>query len=330
MAEPAGSGGKTLRDPGVRFRRMLAIVTFLAARERVKLSELAEQFNMSESDIERELMLVSMCGLPPYSPDQLIDVLVLDDVVEARIPDYFHRPRQLTATDGLSLLTAGRTLLAVPGADTDGPLARALSKLSDALGGSDGGVAVELDAPLLLADVQRANDGREQIRIMYYSATRDAISSRVVDPLSVFIDAGHWYLAAYCHSSLKTLTFRVDRIEAIEPTGNPANPPVASQPAGSGSSVAPNQPVRVAAGADTEAVTITVGPRARWVTENYPTEQVDELKSGKLRITLTVAGDAFLERLLLRLGNDVTVNRPPAKKSLQAEVAQRILARYDT
>lgn len=307
------------RDPGARFRRVLAMVTFLAARKQVKLREIAEQFNMSEADVERELMLVSMCGLPPYSPDQLIDVLVLDDVVEARIPEYFQRSRQLTATDGLSLLAAGKTLLAVPGADTNGPLARALQKLSDALGGADGGVAVELDAPLLLADVQRANDAREQIEITYYSATRDATSTRVVDPLSVFVDAGHWYLAAYCYSSEKSLTFRIDRIEAVAPTGKAANPPVEPEP---------NQPVRVAPGADTETVTITVGPRNRWVIENYPTEQVDELKSGKLRITLTVAGDAFLERLLLRLGDDVTINRPVTKKSLQADVAQRILQRY--
>jgi proteasome accessory factor C len=295
------------------------MVTWLAARENAKLSEIAEQFGMTEDDVERDLMLVSMCGLPPYSPDQLIDVLIIDDVVEARIPEYFHRPRQLTASDALSLLTAGRTLMAVPGADTAGPLARALDKLSDALGGADGGVAVELDAPLLLADVQAANDAREQIEITYYSATRDATSTRVVDPLSVFVDAGHWYLAAYCHSSTKTLTFRIDRIEALTRTGKPAEPPVDAEP---------NQPVRVAPGADTEAVTLTVGPHGRWVVENYPTEQVDELKSGKLRITLTIAGDAFLERLLLRLGNDVTVNRPVAKKTMQADAAKRILARY--
>ena len=84
----------------------------------------------------------------------------------------------------------------------------------------------------------------------------------------------------------------------------------------------------MASGADTETVTITVGPQGRWVTENYPVEQVDELKSGKLRITLTIAGDAFLERLLLRLGTDVTVNKPASKKSMQADAAKRILARY--
>jgi proteasome accessory factor C len=296
------------------------MVTWLAARQSAKLSEIAEQFAMSEEDVERDLMLVSMCGLPPYSPDQLIDVLIIDDVVEARIPDYFHRPRQLTASDALSLLTAGRTLLAVPGADQSGPLASALDKLSDSLGGTSGGVAVELDAPLLLDEVQRAADNIEQIEITHYSAAKDTISVRVVDPISVFNDAGHWYLEAFCHQADKVLTFRVDRIEQVTPTGKAPSRPKKPQKRG---------PVQPAPGADTEFVTITVGPHGRWVGETYPVEEVDQLKSGKLRITLTVAGDAFLDRLLLRLGPDVVVNRPPAKKDALAQVATRILARYE-
>ncbi|HVV35205.1 MAG TPA: WYL domain-containing protein [Acidimicrobiales bacterium] len=307
------------RDPGLRFRRLLAMVTWLAARQNAKLSEIAEQFSMSEDDVERDLMLVSMCGLPPYSPDQLIDVLIVDDVVEARIPEYFHRPRQLTANDALSLLTAGRTLLAVPGNETSGPLARALDKLSASLGGADGGVAVELDAPLLLDEVQRAVDNVEQIEITHYSAAKDTISTRTVDPISVFNDAGHWYLEAFCHQADKVLTFRVDRIEALHPTGKAPARPKKSQQKGH---------VQPAPGADTETVTITVGPHGRWVTENYPVESVDELKSGKLRITLTVSGDAFLDRLLLRLGPDVVVNRPAAKKDALAKAARRVLARY--
>ena len=308
------------RDPGLRFRRLLAMVTWLAARKSAKLSELAEQFNMSEDDIERELMMVSMCGLPPYSPDQLIDVLVIDDVVEARIPEYFHRPRQLTASDALSLLTAGRTLLAVPGADQSGPLARALDKLSDALGGADGGVAVELDKPLLLDAVQQANDNVEQIEMEFYSAARDVVTTRVVDPISVFNESGHWYLEAFCHQADKVLTFRVDRIESVRTTGKPSAPPKRRQP---------RKPVHVAPGPDTESVTLTVGPQGRWITENYPTEQVDELKSGKLRVKLTITGDAFLDRLLLRLGPDVVVNRPASKKDALQQIASRILRRYE-
>jgi proteasome accessory factor C len=198
-------------------------------------------------------------------------------------------------------------------------LARALDKLSDALGGSDGGVAVELDAPLMLAEVQRAAEAIEQIEITHYSAAKDTTSQRVVDPISVFNDAGHWYLEAYCHQAEKVLTFRVDRIEDVRPTGEPPAPP---------SKRKRRAPGRPAPGADTETVTITVGAQDRWITEYYSVEQVDELKSGKLRVTLPVAGDAFLDRLLLRLGPDVTVNRPAARKYALANAASRILARY--
>jgi proteasome accessory factor C len=136
----------------------------------------------------------------------------------------------------------------------------------------------------------------------------------------VFNDAGHWYLEAFCHQADKVLTFRVDRIEAVTPTGKAPARPKKPQKHDPG--------MYSATSADTETVTITVGSHGRWVTENYPVEQVDELKSGKLRITLTVSGDAFLDRLLLRLGPDVIVNRPAAKKDALAQAANRILARY--
>jgi proteasome accessory factor C len=172
----------------------------------------------------------------------------------------------------------------------------------------------------LLEDVQRANDNVEQIEIEFYSWARDVTTTRVVDPISVFNEAGRWYLEGFCHQADKVLTFRVDRIEAMRTTGEPSSPPKQREA---------RKPVLVSPGPDTESVTITVGPQGRWITEYYPTEQVDELKSGKLRVTLTVTGDAFLERLLLRLAPDVTVNKPAARKDTLAQTAERILARYE-
>jgi predicted DNA-binding transcriptional regulator YafY len=48
-----------------------------------------------------------------------------------------------------------------------------------------------------------------------------------------------------------------------------------------------------------------------------------------MRVKLPVTGDAWLDRLLLRLGPDVVVNRPVEKKDALAQVAQRILNRYE-
>jgi predicted DNA-binding transcriptional regulator YafY len=62
------------------------------------------------------------------------------------------------------------------------------------------------------------------------------------------------------------------------------------------------------------------------VASQYPTEAVEELGGGRLRVSLRVSGDAWLARLLLRLGPDAeVVEGDPAPA---AASACRILRRY--
>jgi hypothetical protein len=48
----------------------------------------------------------------------------------------------------------------------------------------------------------------------------------------------------------------------------------------------------------------------------------------RIELELFVGGDAWLERLLLRLGPDARVIDPPEDRSLAAAAARRILDRY--
>ena len=79
--------------------------------------------------LDDDLALVLMIGVPPYSPGDYLDVVDDGEVVTIRLADYFSRPLRLTPAEGLALLAAGRALLAVPGRRSDGPLATALAKL---------------------------------------------------------------------------------------------------------------------------------------------------------------------------------------------------------
>ena len=49
---------------------------------------------------------------------------------------------------------------------------------------------------------------------------------------------------------------------------------------------------------------------------------------GRLEVDLVVGGDAWLERVLLRLGPGGRVVDPPGDATLAAEAATRILKRY--
>jgi len=321
-------------DAGERLRRLLAIMPWLAARGTATFEEIGERFGMDVATVENELLLAACCGLPPYSPDQLIELVVDEHGVTANVPDYFRRPLHLTAADGFAMLAAGQALLAVPGADEPtsdagsssgsgsgrrGPLASALDKLADVLGGSRG-VAVELDAPPLLADLRSAADDAERVEVDYYSASRDEVTTRAIDPFAVFAERGHWYVSAYCHRADAVLHFRVDRMRSVRPTGEHFERPDPASAAVPGAVFRP--------GPGMEQATVVLPAAARWVVETYPTTSVEDLPDGSLRVVLPVSGRAWLERVLLRVGPEARVEGPPELADVGRRAAARVLARY--
>jgi len=100
---------------GPRLARVLAIVPYVLAHPGTTIAELAERFRVSPREIEQDLELLPMCGLPPYTADRLIDVWVDDEgAVDIRLAEYFERPLRLTPAEGVALVAAARALLAVP------------------------------------------------------------------------------------------------------------------------------------------------------------------------------------------------------------------------
>ncbi|MDH3296245.1 MAG: hypothetical protein OER95_18150, partial [Acidimicrobiia bacterium] len=73
-----------------RLRRVLAVVPWIVANPGHAVSEVAARFGLSENDLLADLGVVFMVGLPPYSPDALIDVQIDDKGrVTIMLADYF-------------------------------------------------------------------------------------------------------------------------------------------------------------------------------------------------------------------------------------------------
>jgi proteasome accessory factor C len=310
-----------------RLRRMLLMVPWLLEAGGSTVAELAERFGVSEDDVVRDLNLVMCCGVPPYGAEHMITVVLDDDgAVLAWKGPFFTRPMRLTPAEGFAVLAAGRALLAVPGADEAGPLATALDKLEAALGSSSSveagrTVDVDLEAPPLLDVVRAAAEAGERLDVEHYSAWRDEVTSRTIDPLLVFTADGRWYVSALDSRSGSLRHFRVDRFSSAVATGErferPADAPTAP-------------PASVfSGGADTTEVTVVVPASAAWVAEAYDPLEVESLDDGaRLRVRLHVAGERWLERLLLRVGPEAVVESPPALADVGAAAARRLLARY--
>jgi proteasome accessory factor C len=257
-----------------------------------------------------------MIGVPPYSPGDYLDVYDDGEFVTIRLADQFSRPLRLTPAEGLALLAAGRALLAVPGSDPEGPLATALAKLAHALDLPE--VAVQVGEPTFLAAIRDAAERGERVEIDYWSAGRDDLSTRRIDPAVAFFAMGEWYVNAYCHRAADERMFRVDRIRALRPTGEHFEPASGDDEIAEVFHPHANDP----------RVTLQLNPSAAWVAEAYPAESTTTRANGSMEVVLAVSEPVWLERLLVRLGPEARVLKPEESRSAGADAAQRVLARY--
>jgi len=331
---PAGSGD--------RVATLLVLIPWLVRRKHVRVRDAAAEFGASPEQLVRDLQLVGLCGVPPYTPDLLVDVWIepedgtdLDDAdeaefqrrlasgtIHAEVPTILGRPARLTAAELFGLVAMLKTALALPGADAGGPLARVYDKIARLAGGGTSGVEVDVVAPPHLAAVRAAAESGERLRIDYrkpFPSLQGArrADARTIVPRAVFEHAGNWYVTADDDRSGERRDFRVDRIASLAGTGEFVEVEV----------VVPHGGSEWFLDAESEA-TVVVAPGLRWLVEPYPYRDRSVLADGSMRVTLAVSSDHWLGRLLVRGGRSITLVSPSKYVGLQAATAREVLARY--
>jgi proteasome accessory factor C len=200
--------------------RMLDLVPYLSTHSFISLKQLAEEFQISEKEIAKELTTLSMCGLPGYTPYELIEVFFESGFVTINNHDALDIPRALSFTE-IATLLLGLELLRdslegeLPGISTE--ISTLIELLSHLSGGS---IAAESDSTIQTTVVlTRAIESGTALSISYHSTSKDQISIRSVEPLEIIDSDGQKYLSAYCRLAQGFRRFRLDRIEVIEPLG---------------------------------------------------------------------------------------------------------------
>lgn len=193
--------------------RLLDLVPFLSTHSHISLKELANEFGISEKAMANELTALSMCGLPGYTPYELIEIFFDSGFVTINNHDPLDIPRALTQLEVASLLIGLEILRDAAIAESVTLLEQIDSLIAQMKSLMGGAILIAENAITSFQPViESAIASRATLSLKYISPVRDEIAIREVDPLSLRSEKSHSYLVAFCHSANAVREFRLDRI----------------------------------------------------------------------------------------------------------------------
>jgi len=300
-----------------RLARILALIPYVLAKDGAKVSDIVERFGYTEAELTRDLNTVFFCGLPGYTPGDLMEAYIDGDEVVIDAADYFARAPRLTSMEALGLIAAGMAIL---GSGQGSPeLEKAVNKLTKSLL-PDAGAAIDVDVSgdsKNLAALKSAATERRVVRITYRSLTHEEETVRDIEPWALVTTLGNWYVQGHCRMVDAERVFRVDRIRQMQVLDEEFERPSSLTEPGIG--YTPSD--------DDIRARIRLSPGARWVLDYYPVDVLKETKTGT-EIRFTSPDAEIPARLLLRLGPDARLVEGEEVRARLVAIAETLLTRY--
>ena len=310
-----------------QLKRMLQLVPFLVHNQGLHISEVAARFGITRKALEDDLRILICSGLPEGYPDDLLDIQWDDDHVFITQALDLTRPVRFTVDEACALLTGLETLNSLPELAEGGALESVTLKLM-AAAGEEGVKAAALSGPevapgdsAILDTARAALESGAQLHLRYFSAQRDAVSERDVDPLRLYSLDNTWYLEAYCHSAQGLRNFRLDRIEALEPNGRPVA--ATAKPADS-------LPVKLFTPNDDDTVVVVeLAPRGTGLADDYYAERTAALPGGGMLAEIRFGSTDWLPMFVAQHGGMVRILQPEALAAASREWLAAALTQYE-
>jgi len=201
-----------------RTARLLDLVPYLTTHQGIAISELAKTFNTTVKEITDDLNTLWMCGLPGYTPLELIDLEFESGFVSIRNAETLAAPRALDRAEALSIYM-GLDLLSAELGSSNSSLVSEITNLQEQLRSQlISAPQVQIEASLaseLRALILRAIRRRGWLEITYHSAANDQVTKRQVAPYELSQSGSHEYLQGYCDNAKAIRNFRADRIVGV-------------------------------------------------------------------------------------------------------------------
>ncbi len=300
---------KKISAPLERTARLLDLVPYINSHQGISLKELANVFNVTQVQMTNDLTTLWMCGLPGYTPLELMDLDFESGFVTIHNAETLSKPRSITFDEGVALVLGLDLLRSTISSDRADLLERIdnlslrlseLIKLPSALSATS---VVNNDASTAIFEAIKNRSGLE---IVYHSLYRDETSTRIILPIEIIESDGQRYLSSYCHTSSDFRQFRIDRIQSAKLQKVPQEiPKTSSQASGHTSTIKVLTPTREIAERFKHS---ELSKNSEFVCESYSLQ--------------------WVERSIMASGSSVCLLAPPEIRKSISSMAQSMLDRY--
>lgn len=300
-------------------RRLLVLVPWLLERPGAHVDEAAAAVASDRATVLDDLQLLNFCGLPGRLGGDLFEVELVGDRILLHLAPTFDRPLRPSREEALRLVLSLDHVAAVLGDELPG-LDDALVAVRTAAGVPAGVRAAPEPATAQLGPLRRAVTAQEQVVLRYRGRADGTARDRTVDPWELLLHRGTWYLHAHDHDADDLRTFRLDRVEAVTPTGAPV---AVARPDGSLPTPA-YQP-----GPDDVTVELDVAPDGHWVLDLLDDADVTHGEDGTTSVRVSTDAPRWIVALVLAARGEVTLTGPASVRGAVVRAARAGLAAYE-
>lgn len=200
-----------------RVERIIDLIPYLHHRQ-VNLNELASRLGQDVADIERDLEIAFLCGLPGYTPDLLIDMSTEEGFVMVSDPQSLDVPRRLTI-DEITSLRLGIELIQMQYPSTNF-LREHLDSLRQKFN-EPSGISQELifdgEENGNLEIIESAILMPSRISFSYLDSLGRLSQQRLVTPSNFLWRGGRLLLRGFDHEKKSPREFFISRMKDVQP-----------------------------------------------------------------------------------------------------------------
>ena len=296
-----------------RTARALDLIPFLLEHQGISVAELAVEFQVTQIQIMEDLNLLFVCGLPGYTPLELIDMNFEDGFVTVSDPQVLDKPRKLSKPELTTLLVSLEVMKTLAKSAVRKEISDLQVKLQSVLDRKPTiDVVVKESIDSKLEEILHAIEKGSALDIHYLSAHSDKESWRKIIPNRVYFEGRHAYVESWCITSQGERVFRLDRILELRLDAKAYVPGVENPDLGK-----------------VEEISLFVSNAARiFLEENASIIAATERVSNGYQVSVSAIDQGWLVRTMAGFGPEIAVIQPLALKNALSEHLASIRSLY--